>query len=45
MHVSGGKDRLVFTWVKTEYPWGRHFLSICQTNFVRLCARKKFQGF
>ena len=31
--------------VKLEYPWGRHFLRVCQKRIVRRCKGKKFQGF
>jgi hypothetical protein len=35
----------VFSWVKPESPWGRHFLRACQKRSVRRCKREKFQGF
>jgi hypothetical protein len=35
----------VFTGVKLVYPWGRHFLRVCQKRIVRRCKRKTFQGF
>jgi hypothetical protein len=34
----------VFSWVKPESPWGRHFLRICLKRIVRRCKRKEFQG-
>jgi hypothetical protein len=31
--------------VRTFSPWGRHFLSICRTNFVRLIRDARLSGF
>jgi hypothetical protein len=36
---------VVFTGVKLVYPWGRHFLRVCQMRIVRRCKCKEFQGF
>jgi hypothetical protein len=31
--------------VRTFYIWGRHFLGVCRTSFVKLRKGNQYQGF